>query len=65
MNRRTMTVVEAAEYLGVCKDTIYTMVRTNEIPHFRLRRRIFFSQETIDAWINEQEQNLMQESEAM
>ncbi|MBN8234896.1 helix-turn-helix domain-containing protein [Halobacillus kuroshimensis] len=55
MNRRTMTVLEAAEYLGVCKDTIYTMVRTSEIPHFRIRRRIFFSQETIDAWIREQE----------
>ncbi|UOQ95650.1 helix-turn-helix domain-containing protein [Halobacillus shinanisalinarum] len=55
MNRRTMTVDETAEYLGVCKDTIYTMVRTDEIPHFRLRRRIFFSQETIDVWIKEQE----------
>jgi len=50
-----MTVLEAAEYLGVCKDTIYTMVRSSEIPHFRIRRRIFFSQETIEAWISEQE----------
>ena len=50
-----MTVYEAAEYLGVCKDKIYTMVRTSEIPHFRLRRRIFFSQETIDIWIRDQE----------
>ncbi|RWZ59862.1 DNA-binding protein [Halobacillus fulvus] len=63
MNRRTMTVLEAAEYLGVCKDTIYTMVRTKEIPHFRLRRRIFFSQETIDAWIHDQE--LKQESQVI
>lgn len=60
-----MTVIEVADYLGVCKDTIYTMVRTNEIPHFRLRRRIFFSKETIDAWIKEQEEDLMQEVEAM
>ncbi|MFG6116925.1 helix-turn-helix domain-containing protein [Halobacillus sp. MO56] len=57
MNRRTMNVIEVADYLGVCKDTIYTMVRTDEIPHFRLRRRIFFSQETIDSWIKEQESN--------
>lgn len=52
-----MNVIEVADYLGVCKDTIYTMVRTDEIPHFRLRRRIFFSQETIDSWIKEQESN--------
>lgn len=55
MNKHTMTVIEAAEYLGVSKDTIYTMVRTDEIPHFRLRRRIFFSKEAIDKWIEEQE----------
>ncbi|UOQ43385.1 helix-turn-helix domain-containing protein [Halobacillus salinarum] len=60
MNRRTMTVHEAADYLGVCKDTIYTMVRTDEIPHFRIRRRIFFSQETIDAWIRDQESQVEQ-----
>ena len=50
-----MAVYEVAEYLGVCKDTIYTMVRTDDIPHFRLRRRIFFSKEAIDQWIEEQE----------
>lgn len=55
MNRKTMTVLEAADYLGVCKDTIYTMVRTGEIPHFRLRRRIFFTKEKLDSWISEQE----------
>lgn len=52
-----MTVNDAAEYLGVCTDTIYTMVKQKQIPHFRLRRRILFSQETIDAWIREQETN--------
>ncbi|MFD2924205.1 helix-turn-helix domain-containing protein [Halobacillus naozhouensis] len=57
MARRTMTVNDAAEYLGVCTDTIYTMVKQKQIPHFRLRRRILFSQETIDAWIREQETN--------
>ncbi|MBF0706004.1 helix-turn-helix domain-containing protein [Bacillus hwajinpoensis] len=57
MERRTLTVNEAADYLGVCNDTIYTMVRTEEIPHFRIRRRIFFSKETIDIWVREQEMN--------
>ncbi|MFC2948572.1 helix-turn-helix domain-containing protein [Virgibacillus sediminis] len=51
------TVKEAAEYLGVHTDTIYTMVRQKEIPHFRIRRRIMFSKEAIDSWIREQEEN--------
>lgn len=34
MSRNTMTVQEVAEYLGVHHDTIYTMVREKEIPHF-------------------------------
>lgn len=53
--RATMTVKEAAEYIGVHADTIYTMVREKEIPHFRVRRRIFFSRETLDSWMREQE----------
>lgn len=55
MQRKTLTVREAAEYLGVHPDTIYAMVRQKQIPHFRVRRRIFFSQEAIDAWIRDQE----------
>jgi len=51
-----MTVVQTADYLGVHTDTIYTMVRQKEIPHFRLRRRIMFSKGAIDGWIREQEQ---------
>lgn len=57
MKRNTLNVQQAAEYLGVHKDTIYTMVRQKEIPHFRVRRLIFFSREAIDAWIREQEIN--------
>lgn len=53
----TFTVQETAEYLGVCEDTIYTMVKKREIPHFRVRRRIFFLKEKIDQWIREQATN--------
>ncbi|WP_010532475.1 helix-turn-helix domain-containing protein [Lentibacillus jeotgali] len=63
MNR--FTVKAAAEYLGVCEDTVYTMVRKKEIPHFRLRRRIMFSKEAIDNWIREQEQNNVQDEQSM
>ncbi|MBY6276800.1 helix-turn-helix domain-containing protein [Symbiobacterium thermophilum] len=59
MERKTLTVQEVAEYLGVHRDTIYAMVRQKQIPHFRIRRRILFSREAIDAWIREQESTIV------
>lgn len=50
-----MTAQEIADYLGVHRETIYDMVRKKEIPHFRIRSRIFFSREVIDDWIRKQQ----------
>ncbi|MDF2790482.1 MAG: binding domain protein excisionase family [Neobacillus sp.] len=58
MQRNTLTVQEVAEYLGVHADTIYSMVRQQQIPHFRIRRRILFSLETINTWIHQQESSV-------
>lgn len=55
VKRSTLTVAEAAAKLGVHEDTIYTMVRLKQIPHVRVRRRIFFRSETLDEWMSEQE----------
>lgn len=56
MTTQRLTPQQIAEYLGVTRETVYRMVRKNEIPHFKIRSRIFFSKETIDAWIRKQEQ---------
>lgn len=56
MTTQRLTPQQIADYLGVTRETIYRMVRKNEIPHFKIRSRIFFSKETIDAWIRDQEQ---------
>lgn len=60
VQRSTLTAQEVAEYIGVHIDTIYTMVREKQIPHFRVRRRIFFSLETINAWMRDQEQKSLE-----
>lgn len=60
VQRKTLTAQEVAEYIGVHPDTIYTMVREKQIPHFRVRRRIFFSLETINAWMRDQEQKSLE-----
>ena len=62
MQKKTLTVQDVADYLGVHSDTVYTMVREKQIPHFRIRRRIFFSIEAIDAWIRDQEQKVLEEA---
>jgi excisionase family DNA binding protein len=62
MQRRTLTVQDVAEYLGVHQDTIYNMVRQKEIPHFRVRRRILFTIESIDAWIRQSESEITMEA---
>lgn len=60
MKRKTLTVHEVADYIGVSIDTIYTMVREKQIPYVRVRRRIFFSIETIDSWMKDQEQKSLE-----
>jgi excisionase family DNA binding protein len=57
MRKQTMSVKEVAEYLCVSKETIYNMVKKKEIPHFKIRSRIFFSIDIIDNWIQEQQTN--------
>lgn len=47
----TLTVKEAAELLGVSTTSIYTMVREEEIPHARVRSKIIFHRDTLEAWL--------------
>ncbi|NJP37893.1 helix-turn-helix domain-containing protein [Alkalicoccus luteus] len=62
MERKTWDVAETAAYLGVCKETLYTMCREGQIPHMRFRRRIFFHEERIIEWMNNQPTMLMGDS---
>lgn len=61
MNRQTLTVQEAAEFLGVSAWLVYDMVRRKEIPAIRVRNRIFFRKDTLLDWMSKSEQeNLVQ-----
>ncbi|MGG4085193.1 helix-turn-helix domain-containing protein [Bacillus velezensis] len=57
MQRTALSPQETAVFLGVHKETIYSMVRNNQIPHFRVGRKIFFRVDSLNAWIKEQEEN--------
>lgn len=56
MDRITISIQEAADYIGVHKDTIRRLARENKIPHIRARKRILFRKDTLDQWMFQQEE---------
>jgi excisionase family DNA binding protein len=61
IERSTLTVIEAALYLGISKNLMYQLVRENRIPAIRIGRRILFKRDSIDRWLSNQE-GLLQEA---
>lgn len=50
MQKITLTTLEVSQLLGVSRATIYTMVREDEIPHFKVRGKILFNRDVITSW---------------
>ncbi|QHI72871.1 helix-turn-helix domain-containing protein [Aminipila terrae] len=46
---------EAAAYLHICYDTLVRSVRKNEIPHFKVGRKLLFRKDSLDEFIRKQE----------
>ena len=46
-----MNVEQIAEFIGVSRSTIYGLVKTNEIPHIRIKSRVLFDKEEIKNWV--------------
>lgn len=55
-----MIPTEGAAYIGCGYDQILKMVRLKQIPHYRIGRRVFFTKETLDLWIENQEKQSIQ-----
>ncbi|USL33990.1 helix-turn-helix domain-containing protein [Priestia megaterium] len=62
MDKQTISVKEAAAYMGISKDLIYQLVRENKMPHLRLSRRILFRKEALDRWLTTQESLSIQQN---
>lgn len=50
MKKITLDVKELCSLLGISQSTVYDMVRQNELPHFRVRGKILFNRNVIEAW---------------
>lgn len=57
------TVKEVACYLNCSVSSIRTLVRSNQIPYFRIGSKLNFNQEAIDNWVHNQEIQNMQKKE--
>lgn len=42
---------ELARALGVSRNTVYTNLRNNRIPHIRMGRRFVIPKAAVDAWL--------------
>lgn len=60
MGKTRLLPNEAAEYLGCGYDKLMQMVRKKEIPHYRIGRRVLFTKESLDLWIENQERQSIQ-----
>jgi len=47
-----LTIEEAAKFLKVAVTTIYDYVHRREIPHSKIRKRLYFSKAALVEWIN-------------
>lgn len=55
--RETVTRIlpnDAASYIGCGYDKLMQLVRLNKIPNYRIGRRVLFTKESLDAWIENQ-----------
>jgi len=50
-NLELMTVSEVAEYLSICRASVYRLVKRNKIPVSRIGRHLRFRKEAIDEWL--------------
>jgi len=53
IEKRWLSVEEAAAYLGISRDTVYKWIERNAMPVYKVGRRWKFQAVEIDAWVCE------------
>lgn len=54
IERRLLTIPEAAQYTGLSPHTLYTMVSQRRIPYVKVGRLVKFDRTMLDQWIKQQ-----------
>lgn len=58
----TLSVAEAAEQLGICVKSAYTLTHRQDFPTVKIGRRTRVSRAGLAEWVRRQEQNRTEES---
>jgi len=59
MQKEFLSIEDVAIYLGIKKSTLYSKVKSGEIPHYRLGRLLKFRKEDIDRWMEGNRQKIV------
>jgi excisionase family DNA binding protein len=51
--RRLLNMDQARQYIGVAKDTLYTMVSQRRVPYVKVGRLTKFDPQLLDDWIKQ------------
>jgi excisionase family DNA binding protein len=51
MTKDFLNISDLSEYLSIKKSTLYLMVESGDMPHYRIGRLIRFRRDDVDAWI--------------
>lgn len=60
VERLTMSVAEAADELGICIKSCYTLTHRRDFPTIKIGHRTRVSREGLREWVRSQEQNRME-----
>ena len=52
IERRTLTVEEAGEILGICRNTAYSLAASGQLPTIRLGRRLLVPRQALERMLD-------------
>jgi excisionase family DNA binding protein len=45
-------VAEAAEFIGISKSSLYTLIKNKKIEHYKIEGKILLDKETLENYVN-------------
>ncbi len=56
VEKRILTSQEAAEYLGISRNLLYQLIKYNNLPYNKPKRKMLFDKDKLDEWISSNSQ---------
>ena len=50
-NKKTLTLKEGCKYIGYSKSYMYKLTSSQQIPHMKCGKKIFFDKDELDLWV--------------